>query len=105
MELYIKDRIYLLSILPPTGTFKEFILKKDLIKRIGLTEQDKKFYRIETEDDNTKWDIDIDKNNPLKVTFSQSDIEYLKKTIESISEIEHSDDMWVSIERIYNECI
>ena len=47
MKLYIKDRIYLLNILPQKAiSYKTFSIKKELINKISISEEDKEKYKI-----------------------------------------------------------
>lgn len=108
MKLYIKDRIYLLSILPQKAiNYQTFSLKKELQKQITLTEEDKGKYKIETNDDESKsvtWDFQYDQENPLELTLTKDLANYLKEACESVSENEYTDDVWDLIERIFEEC-
>ena len=81
MELSVKDRLYLPTFLPARGNFKEFNLKKEIL-------------RIE-------WDVE--KEHPLEVEFSADEMAYLQAACEKISDEELPDDMWGTVEAIYNE--
>lgn len=108
MELFIKDRIYLLSILPQKAVnYKTFSVKKDLINKISITEEDRKNYSIVTNDDESKsvtWDYKYDQDNPLELTLTEDLANYLKDACESISDKEYTDDVWDLIERLFEEC-
>ena len=41
MELTIKDRLYLPSFLPARGNFKEFNLKKDILRKIAISDDER----------------------------------------------------------------
>lgn len=41
MDLHIKDRLLLPSLLPERGSFMEYNLKKAILKKIAISEQDK----------------------------------------------------------------
>lgn len=108
MKLYIKDRIYLLSILPQKAiNYKTFILKKDLINKISITEEDKKNYEIvasDGENNSVKWNFQYDQEHPIDLTMTEDLANYLKEACESISDNEYTDDVWGLIERIFEEC-
>ena len=46
MDLHIKDRLLLPSLLPERGSFMEYNLKKAILKKIAISEQDKTDYEI-----------------------------------------------------------
>lgn len=108
MKLYIKDRIYLLNILPQKViSYKTFSIKKELINKISISEEDKEKYKIETGDDENKtvkWDYKYDQENPLELSLTEDLANYLKTACESVSENEYTDDIWNLIERIFDEC-
>lgn len=104
MELNIKDRIYIPQILPVKGSFMDFNLKKSISKKIGITDKDKEFYEIVTNQElgSVTWNPEKDMNNPIKVEFTDDELAFLKKSCEDISEQEMPDDFWVTVEKIYN---
>lgn len=104
LQLNIRDRIYIPALLPSQGTFMEFNLKRDIIKKVALTESDKKKYSIveDRERGQVKWDIEKDNKEPLNVTFTEAEMEYLKKGCEELSTASYPDDFWMTVEKIYN---
>ena len=48
MELHIKERILIANIFPEKGNFSEYTMKKNILKKIAITEQDKKDYQLGT---------------------------------------------------------
>lgn len=104
MLLNIKDRILIPQIMPPTGTFMEFNLKKSIFNKINITEEDKKKYNIETNKESMSitWNMEMDIKEPLDVNFTEEELAYLRKSCEQLSESEHPDDIWVVVEKIYN---
>lgn len=108
MKLYLKERIYLLNILPQKAvSYKTFSIKKELIQKLSISEEDKEKYKIVANDDEAKsisWDYKYDQEHPLELTFNEDLANYLKDTCESILENEYTDDIWNLIERIFEEC-
>lgn len=104
MQLNIKDRIYFPSILPKTGTFMEFNLKKSIINKVAITESDKKKFKIETNQSAgmITWDSEKDIAEPLEVSFTADELEFLKKSCELLSDKDNADDFWIVVEKIYN---
>lgn len=73
MELHIKDRIYIPQLLLAQNSFMEYNLKREIIKKLALTEKNIEEYAI-VEDAQTvkvKWDSKKDMEQPLMVDFSK----------------------------------
>ena len=104
MDLYIKDRFYIPQMLPAQGKFMEFNLKRGIIAKVAITEEDKKKYSIaeHQEDNSIKWDSKKDAENPLVVDFSKEELDYLKQSCEGLVESAYPDDFWLTVEKIYN---
>ena len=105
MELHIKDRLYIPQILPKYGTFTEFNLKREILKKVLLTEKDRENFKIQEIPDENRitWNSQKDAQEPLHVNFSQQEIEYMKKACEGIVDTPYPDDFWITVEKIYNE--
>ena len=104
MELHIKDRIYIPQILPAQNSFMDYNLKREIIKKVALTESDKAEYNIveDTKEGKITWDSKKDIEQPLIADFSKQEIDYLKKACESLSESAYPDEFWATVEKIYN---
>lgn len=102
MELSIKDRLYLPTFLPAKGNFKDFNLKKEILRKIAISEEERKEinFRENQEDNCLEWDVE--KETPLIVDFSKDEMEYLRQACEKISDEELPDDMWATVEAIYD---
>ena len=102
MELSIKDRLYLPTFLPAKGNFKDFNLKKEILRKIAISEEERKEinFRENQEDNCLEWDVE--KETPLIVDFSKDEMEYLRQACEKISDEELPDDMWATVEAVYN---
>ena len=87
MELSVKDRLYLPSFLPARGNFKDFNLKKEILRKIAIPDEERKA-------------IGLHENAEDK--FSGDEMEYLRKACERISDEELPDDMWATVSRIYD---
>ena len=46
----------------------------------------------------------MEKEKPLQVEFSKEEAEYLRKACERISDEELPDDMWATVERVFDLC-
>lgn len=104
MELHIKDRIYFPQLLPAQNSFMEFNLKREIMKKVGLTEQDKADYNIQEDRENGRitWDVEKDLQTPMVVDFTKEELAYLKKGCESLAETQAPDDFWSVVEKIYD---
>lgn len=104
MNLQIKDRIYIPQILPQQNNFMGFNLKRGILKKVSLTEEDRKTYSIEedTEHSRVTWDINKDRECPLSVEFTKDEINYLKEACEKLAEANYPDDFWITVEKIYD---
>lgn len=104
MDLYIKDRIFIPQMLPQQNNFMGFNLKREIVKKVALTESDRETYNIEEDSEHNRitWDIKKDKETPLVVEFTKDELNYLKNACESLAETNYPDDFWVTVEKIYN---
>lgn len=105
MELHIKERLLIPTILPEKGTFMEFNLKKSILSKITLTEQDRADYEIveKREEKRVEWNVQKDAETPLVVEFSKDELDYMKKACEAVSEQQLPDEVWAVVEHIYDE--
>lgn len=104
MELHIKDRLYIPQLLPQKGNFMEFAMKREILKKVAITEADVERYEIkqDAEANKIEWNIDKDRAQPFTVDFSQAELEFIKKGCEALADIPAPDDLWVVVEKIYN---
>ena len=102
MELTIKDRLYLPSFLPARGNFKEFNLKKEILRKIAISDDERQEINLRENAEDKRIEWDVEKERPLLVEFSKEEMDYLKKACERISDEELPDDMWATVETVYN---
>lgn len=102
MELTIKDRLYIPAILPKDGNFKQFNLKKEILHKIEISEQEREEVSLAENKETKRIEWDTEKDIPLQVEFTQEEFDYMKETCEKISDEQLPDDMWTTIEKIYN---
>ena len=103
MELTIKYRLYLPSFLPARGNFKEFNLKKEILRKIAISDDERQEINLRENAEDKRIEWDVEKERPLLVEFSKEEMDYLKKACERISDEELPDDMWATVETVYNE--
>jgi hypothetical protein len=102
MELQIKDRLYIPALLPKEGNFKQFNLKKDILKKIEISEEERKSVELTENRETKRIEWNTEKDAPLSVDFTAEEMEYLKQCCEKISEEALPDDMWATVEKIYD---
>ena len=102
MELSIKDRLYIPALLPKEGNFRDFNHKKEIQKKIGIEAQERKQIGLHENKDTGRIEWETEKEVPLVVEFSADETAYLKKSCEAISDQSLPDDMWGTVEKIYD---
>lgn len=102
MELSIKDRLYIPAFLPKEGNFKQFNHKKEILKKIEISANEREELGLQENAETKRIEWNIEKETPLLVEFTSDELAYLKESCEKLSEENLPDDMWVSIEKIYD---
>lgn len=102
MELSIKDRLYIPAILPQEGTFKEYNHKKEILRKIEISQQERLDVGLKENQENGRIEWDVEKDTPLSVSFSTEELQYLKQSCEKLSDQQLPDDMWQIVERLYD---
>lgn len=102
MELTIKDRLYIPAILPKEGNFKDFNNKKEIRHKVEISARERQEIGLHENKDTGRIEWETEKEVPLVVEFSTDEIAYLKKSCEAISDQSLPDDMWGTVERIYD---
>lgn len=103
MELSIKDRLYIPAFLPKQGTFKEFNLKKEIRRKTSISEHERQELNLHENPDSKRIEWDVQKESPLHVDFTPEELSYLKEVCEKLSDEQLPDDMWSTIEALYND--
>ena len=104
MELTIKDRLYLPSFLPARGNFKEFNIKKEILRKIAIGDEEREEIGLHENAGDKRIEWDVEQEKPLQVELSNEEAEYLRKACERISDEELPDDMWATVERVFDLC-
>lgn len=81
MELTIKDRLYLPSFLPARGNFKEFNLKKEILRKIAISDDERQEINLRENAEDKRIEWDVEKERPLLVEFSKEEMDYLKRHV------------------------
>ncbi|NDV78147.1 RNA-binding protein [Dysgonomonas sp. 511] len=102
MELTIKDRLYIPALLPKEGNFSQFNIKKEILRKIEISDIEKEELGLKENTETKRIEWNVEKDIPLNTEFSSQELEYLKQACERISDEQLPDDMWSTVERIYN---
>lgn len=102
MELTIKDRLYLPAIFPKEGNFRDFNIKKDIRQKIDISSAERKEIGLHESEESGRIEWQNEKETPLFVDFTSQELEYLKAACEKISDQNLPDDMWSTVEKVYN---
>lgn len=105
MKLHIKDRLYILQLLPATGNFAEFSLKRSITSKVSISSEEQTKYEFKEIADENKivWNSEKDANEPVEITFTQEEIKYLRKSCEAVIDAPKPDEFWHTVELIYNQ--
>lgn len=105
MKLFIKDRVYIQKVLPKTNTFLDYNIKAGIINKVKIGESDKDKYglHVDNKDNALRWDSAKDLANPIDVTFTSQELDYIKKACENTATQLHDDDFWMTVDKIYKE--
>lgn len=104
MEMTVKDRLYLPALLPDKGTYKEFNIKKGILQKIALSDAEREQIGLLRVEETGRIEWDTQKETPLAVEFSHEELELLKNSCERLSDQTLPDDMWGTVERIFDAC-
>lgn len=102
MELTVKDRLYIPALLPKEGNFKQFNLKKEIVRKIEISGSERSEINLREDTETKRIEWDVDKEVALQVEFSGDEAAYLKQVCEKISDESLPDDMWATVEKIFD---
>lgn len=102
MELTVKDRLYIPALLPKEGNFKQFNLKKEIVRKIEISGSERSEINLREDTETKRIEWDVEKEVALQVEFSGDEADYLKQVCEKISDESLPDDMWATVEKIFD---
>lgn len=102
MEITIKDRLYIPAFLPKEGNFKDFNHKKEILRKIEITASERESVNLRENKENGRIEWDVEKDVPLSVEFSTEQAAYLRGACEKISDEQLPDDMWATVEKVFD---
>lgn len=103
-KLLIKERLYLMNVLPQQNSLIEYQLKKSIIQKVEITDEDKALVDFKQENErNVTWDAKKDMDNPKEFEFTDQECQYVRKAIEALSDGEHPDEYWIVVMLLYDK--
>jgi len=102
MDLFIKDRLLIPGLLPKEGNYHQFHLKKSILRKIEISEAEKNELGIQEEPETKRIVWDSEKDTALSVEFTAEELGYLKGACEGVSDQALPDEMWLTVEKIYD---
>jgi hypothetical protein len=105
VKLHLKERIYLGNILPGENSLVDYQLKKAIIEKVTITEEEKKEFDFVVREDGTgaDWNGQKDFENGKIFNFTDAEAEYIMKGVQAASEGTHPDDYWLTISLLYDK--
>lgn len=89
IDLNVKDRLAIISILPTQGNITDLVEVMEIIKKIKFNEQEKQDLNFIEEGSKITWDTSLEKNNTFDFNFEQ--IKLIKQTIDKLNELNKID--------------
>ena len=103
-KLLIKERLYLMNVLPQQNSLIEYQLKKSIIQKVEITDEDRTLVDLKQESEsNVTWDAKKDADNPKEFEFTDQECQYVRKAIEALSDGEHPDEYWIMVMLLYDK--
>lgn len=102
MELQIKDRLLIPGLLPKEGNFQQFNLKKSILSKIQVTEREREEIKLRENPETGRIEWDVDKDTPTVIMFTHEEMEYMKQVFEKITDQSLHDEMWGTVEKMFN---
>lgn len=102
MELTVKDRLYIPAVLPKECNYREFNLRKDILRKIEISEREREQLGLHENTQNGRIEWDVEKDTPLHAEFTAEELAFLKQACEKISDECLPADIWTTVEAIYD---
>ena len=100
MTLTLKERIVITNILPSEGSFVKMTVKKDLLDKLRITQEEITKYNIESDGSLIKWDISKDSSKEFSLSTLEENL-----IIESLKSLDKEEKINDEMLEIYNKFI
>lgn len=84
IDLNVKDRLAIISILPTQGSITDLVEVMEIIKKIKFSEQEKRDLSFSEDNGKITWDMSLEKDNSFDLSFEQ--VRLIKQTIDKLNE-------------------
>ena len=84
------------------ATSRNSTSKGKILRKIAIGDEERKAINLRENAEDKRIEWDVEKEHPLEVEFSADEMAYLQAACEKISDEELPDDMWGTVEAIYN---
>lgn len=84
IDLNVKDRLAIISILPTQGSITDLVEVMEIIKKIKFSEQEKQDLSFSEDNGKITWDMSLEKANSFDLSFEQ--VRLIKQTIDKLNE-------------------
>lgn len=84
IDLNVKDRLAIISILPTQGSITDLVEVMEIIKKIKFSEQEKQDLSFSEDNGKITWDMSLEKDNSFDLSFEQ--VRLIKQTIDKLNE-------------------
>lgn len=103
MKLTVSDRLVIPSLLPNTGTYLQYALKKSVRQKTRFTEEEVERLNIRNikEEGKIVWDFEKE-GEPQEIDFSADELLFLKQSCELLDNENLPDGVWATVEKIYS---
>lgn len=105
VKLHVKERLYLMNILPQENSLVNYQLKKGLIQKIEVSEKEKEelSFQVNEKTKDITWDAQKDFENPTEFDFNDQERQYVRDAIEKLSDGSHPDEFWLIVTNVYDK--
>jgi hypothetical protein len=84
MELSMMERLMILDLLPPEGSYVTLKVTRQTIDKVGFTDQEIKAWNIRQEDNLVKWDTE--KSHDTEIDIGEKAKELIAEQLKKMSE-------------------
>jgi len=102
MQLGVKDRLLIPGLIQKEGTYMQFNLKKSILAKIEFNETEREELNFSQDENSNMLSWDVSKETPLEPMLTTEELAYLKECCEKRSEETLADELWATVEKIYN---
>ncbi len=105
VELHVKERIYAMNVLPKENSLIDYQLKKRIVGKLGLTDEEKNKldFKVNNDDGSINWDAKKDFESPASIEFSEDEVAYITKSIQAASDGVHNDEFWLILTTVHDK--